>query len=887
MNKTECNAVTGHCLIGACKPGWQGDACDRECQYRTFGPNCSEECHCFDNSTCHPVSGVCYIGYCEAGWQGPACNKARNVLLKLKGQVNTQMSSVAHNWTANRAIDGRVGPDPGTCHCCSGTENSQLSWWRLDLSQKISIKSIIIYSRDEESYYQDLKGFQLYLTNNTAQDSSAINTNTNTNITGNTYEINVPNTLARYVTIKRLGVLTICEVMIFEGECGLGTYGEECIKECHCADNKPCNKESGQCQTLICKTGWNGTACNQGCPQDRFGDGCKERCFCAEDTCTTSYGACPGNCRQGYHGPHCNIVLEGNGVTKQSENNSNKVATIGGSVGGSVAFLIIVIAVVYLFIRYRTKLRYKDEHKNDYTTPSAFTQQSENSDYDTLETVQVNIALNKPTYQDGTLTYPEDNRNAIWSSEHAVEGKKNCVRQATYIDYSATALKAEPWWQVDLGGLYNIKKVMVYGQPEKNPSQLKGFRLYLSEVNQTSKETLVYENNSTYPDHGIFTINPENRLSVSSRYVTIYLPNTTNSNRTYPGPLVLCEVEVFISALNIAPTVSLSRSSVLSYDSHNYSEVNVIDENHLSDPDKCDCCWSSAIEYNPWLEAVIPFRAPVLTINVIGRTDKALKANITRNLTGLKIEVDSTMVPDNRILYNTRNNSVTIYPQTATVQKINFTRPGSIADWFLIICEIEINVIACASGQYGPLCENCGKCKLGTVCSSTTGICPDGCQPGFTGDKCDLMVCQCGKICKNHRRLKIHQTKSGCRSREKHQQRIGLPGETGEISSLVPNHSIRSLSAPVFSMARSGSTAEVAQSVDYLLSLQGSIQDIVPEEQDNDVPDTEEDSPIFGLTSSRDDSPIFGSSNTQTSDRVTAAEASAEGPFTFPESWRT
>ncbi|XP_053388792.1 uncharacterized protein LOC128551882 [Mercenaria mercenaria] len=82
----------------------------------------------------------------------------------------------------------------------------------------------------------------------------------------------------------------------------------------------------------------------------------------------------------------------------------------------------------------------------------------------------VNIALYKPTFQDDTLHYPATNQNAIWSSEHAVDGKKNCVQPATYNDYSATAVKAEPWWQVDLGGLYNIKKVMVYGQPEKNPS---------------------------------------------------------------------------------------------------------------------------------------------------------------------------------------------------------------------------------------------------------------------------------------------------------------------------------------------------------------------------------------------------------------------------------
>ncbi|XP_053388791.1 multiple epidermal growth factor-like domains protein 10, partial [Mercenaria mercenaria] len=356
INGSSCEHTNGTCVDGKCDPGWLLPTCSAECPARRYGVNCTSTCHCLNNTGCNHVTGVCYIGYCDPGWQGDTCNEAGNILMRLKGQVNTQMSSVAHNWTSNRAIDGLVGPDPDTCHCCSGTENSKLSWWRLDLRKNVSIKSVIIYSRGAESYYQDLKGFQLFLTNNTAQDSSAINTNTNTNITGNAYEINASNTLARYVTIKRPGVLTICEVMIFEGECRLGTYGEECMKECHCADNKPCNKESGHCQTLICKTGWNGTACNQGCPQDRFGDGCKERCFCAEDTCTTTYGACPGQCRQGYHGPHCNIVLQGNGITKQSENTSNKVATIGGSVGGSVAFLIIVIAAVYLFRRYRTKL---------------------------------------------------------------------------------------------------------------------------------------------------------------------------------------------------------------------------------------------------------------------------------------------------------------------------------------------------------------------------------------------------------------------------------------------------------------------------------------------------------------------------------------------------
>ncbi|XP_060589960.1 uncharacterized protein LOC132745155 [Ruditapes philippinarum] len=159
-------------------------------------------------------------------------------------------------------------------------------------------------------------------------------------------------------------------------------------------------------------------------------------------------------------------------------------------------------------------------------------------------------------------------------------------------------------------------------------------------------------------------------------------------------------------------------------------------------------------------------------------------------------------------------------------------------------------------------------------------------QRTLTGETTSV-VCQCGKICKNHRGLKIHQTKSGCQSQRKHQQRTGLPGETGEISGQVSNHSTRSLLAPVFSMAGSRLTGEVTQSIDDLLSMQENIHVIVPEEQENDVRDEEEDSPIFRLNNTRKDSPIFGPSLTQSSERVSATENSTEDLLTLPESWRT
>lgn len=149
------------------------------------------------------------------------------------------------------------------------------------------------------------------------------------------------------------------------------------------------------------------------------------------------------------------------------------------------------------------------------------------------------------------------------------------------------------------------------------------------------------------------------------------------------------------------------------------------------------------------------------------------------------------------------------------------------------------------------------------------------------------MVCQCGKVCKNHRGLKIHQTKSGCQSREKHRQRTGLPGETGEISSRASNHSTRSLSARVFSLFGSGSTADASRSIDELLSLQDSTQATIREEQDDDVPDTEGDSPIVRLTTTEEDSPISGSSLTQNRETGQTTDPNPEGVFTFPEEWRT
>ena len=45
----------------------------------------------------------------------------------------------------------------------------------------------------------------------------------------------------------------------------------------------------------------------------------------------------------------------------------------------------------------------------------------------------------------------------------------------------------------------------------------------------------------------------------------------------------------------------------------------------------------------------------------------------------------------------------------------------------------------CDGHTYGLGCkQSCGKCSGGVQCDHVTGICPNGCDAGMYGDRCDL-----------------------------------------------------------------------------------------------------------------------------------------------------
>ena len=67
-----------------------------ECNYGTFGQNCSQRCSC-EGASCDHVNGTCSQGKCESGWTGLACNIS-NVLIKLLIKIKYKVWFPIYVW---------------------------------------------------------------------------------------------------------------------------------------------------------------------------------------------------------------------------------------------------------------------------------------------------------------------------------------------------------------------------------------------------------------------------------------------------------------------------------------------------------------------------------------------------------------------------------------------------------------------------------------------------------------------------------------------------------------------------------------------------------------------------------------------------------------------
>lgn len=74
-----------------------------------------------------------------------------------------------------------------------------------------------------------------------------------------------------------------------------------------------------------------------------------------------------------------------------------------------------------------------------------------------------NVALNKVTSQQQKIGYGPDIE--LWPSQNAVDGAKMCST-VTSSTVTLSGYSDSPWWQVDLGALYDIAFINVYGRTD-------------------------------------------------------------------------------------------------------------------------------------------------------------------------------------------------------------------------------------------------------------------------------------------------------------------------------------------------------------------------------------------------------------------------------------
>ncbi|CAC5399120.1 Receptor-type tyrosine-protein phosphatase T,Tyrosine-protein phosphatase non-receptor type 22,Receptor-type tyrosine-protein phosphatase kappa,Receptor-type tyrosine-protein phosphatase F,Tyrosine-protein phosphatase 99A,Tyrosine-protein phosphatase Lar,Receptor-type tyrosine-protein phosphatase alpha,Receptor-type tyrosine-protein phosphatase epsilon,Receptor-type tyrosine-protein phosphatase gamma,Receptor-type tyrosine-protein phosphatase N2,Receptor-type tyrosine-protein phosphatase U,Receptor-type ty len=89
-----------------------------------------------------------------------------------------------------------------------------------------------------------------------------------------------------------------------EGDCPDGRFSPNCLKECHCQNLEPCDKQTGKCKQ--CYDGWIGTACQIKCNASKYGPDCKETCGeCKDNLCNHETGKCLNGCNAGWKGDLC------------------------------------------------------------------------------------------------------------------------------------------------------------------------------------------------------------------------------------------------------------------------------------------------------------------------------------------------------------------------------------------------------------------------------------------------------------------------------------------------------------------------------------------------------------------------------------------------------
>ncbi|XP_052692253.1 multiple epidermal growth factor-like domains protein 10 [Crassostrea angulata] len=346
-----------------------------------------------------------------------------------------------------------------------------------------------------------------------------------------------------------------------------------------------------------------------------------------------------------------------------------------------------------------------------------------------------NIALNKPAWQ--LHPFP----NSAWGANRAVDGRKSDL-SAHGGQCTISALdQPEAEWRVDLGGILSVHHISIqyrtdgyhWDKINNFTGRFLGFSVYIS--NTTTKENgfLCFKDTSftrdTIPNHVNIT------CITHGRYVIYY-----NNRTTPPYPAgystdgaynELCEVEVWGCS---KPGYYGMHCSYPCHQKCQESRCNIVDGT-------CIGC-------------------------VDGYTGPTCKEECMNNTYGLECRTTCGHCRDGQQCHHITGSCPYGCDRGMYGVKCNTGCPNgyygyncqykcSINCGFSGLCDIVTgrceggcqsgwkipNCDECIDSKYGFDCsQSCGHCNKNKQCRHTSGLCPYGCDPGYTGSQC-IRIC--------------------------------------------------------------------------------------------------------------------------------------------------
>ncbi|XP_078574846.1 uncharacterized protein LOC144861038 isoform X2 [Branchiostoma floridae x Branchiostoma japonicum] len=238
------------------------------CAEGTFGPACSDTCHCLNgNSYCNHVTGACLSG-CTDGWAGSDCQTASVPPQFLQPTPANETTKLwrAVTWTCKATGD----PLP------------TITWW---------------HSRDKLTVANTSRTAPRVQYTESVFTINAVGFGDN-----GTYSCVAAN----------VGGFQIATFSLAVQACTPGEFGPGCYGTCHCASGgSVCNVTNGVCSIGGCTAGWEGSDCQTACTPGEFGPNCTFTCHCASggSACDVTTGVCTsGGCEPGWKGSNCQTV---------------------------------------------------------------------------------------------------------------------------------------------------------------------------------------------------------------------------------------------------------------------------------------------------------------------------------------------------------------------------------------------------------------------------------------------------------------------------------------------------------------------------------------------------------------------------------------------------